>query len=66
MIDRFNSVIANIIYFGQLLSSAKQDEFHLVTIQFEKVPSHPDLDFIDILFNPSNTVTFRVQYTGLK
>ena len=40
MIDRFNSVIAdmktNIIYFGQLLSSAKQDELCLVTVQLEK------------------------------
>ena len=70
MIDRFNSVIAymktNIIYFGQLLSSAKQDELCFVSVQLEKVLSHPDVDFIYILLNPSNAVTFRVWYTRLK
>ena len=66
MTERFNSVIANleanIIYFGQLLSCAKQEEFHFVAVQFEKVLSQTDVDFIDTLLNPGNTVTFRVGY----
>ena len=64
MVDRFNSVVTyldtNIIYLGQLMSSAEQDEFCFVTVQFEKVLSHPDVDFIDTLLNPGNTVDFRV------
>ena len=64
MIHRFNSVIANmktdVIYFGQLLSSTKQDELDLVTVQLEKVLSYPNVDFIDTLLNPSSAVAFRV------
>ena len=70
MIHRFNSVIANmktdVIYFGQLLSSTKQDELCLVAVQLEEVLSHPNGDFTDTLLNPSSAVTFRVWYTGLK
>ena len=37
-----------------------QDEFCFVTVQFEKVLSHLDVDFIDALLNPGNTVKFGV------
>ena len=64
MVSRFNSIVAyldtNVIYFGQLMSGAEQDEFCFVTVQFEKVLSHPDVDFIDALLNPGNTVKFGV------
>ena len=70
MVNRFNSIIAyldtNVIKFGQLMSGARQDEFCFVTIQLEKVLSHPDVDLIDALLNPGNTVKFGVRYTGLE
>ena len=70
MVSRFNSIVVyldtNVVYFGQLMSGAKQDEFCFVTVQFEKVLSHPDVDFIDALLNPGNTVKFGVRYTGLE
>ena len=70
MVSRFNSIIAyldtNVIYFGQLMSGAKQDKFCFVTVQFEKVLSHPNVDYIDALLNLVNTVKFGVRYTGLE
>ena len=70
MASRFNSIVAyldtNVIYFGQLMSGAEQDEFCFVTVQFKKVLSHPDVDSIDAFLNPGNTVEFGVRYTGLE
>ena len=64
MISRFNSIIAyldtNVIHFGQLMSGAEQDELCFVTVQFEKVLGHPDVDFVDAILNPGNRVEFGV------
>ena len=46
--------------FGQLMSGAKQVEFCFVTVQFEKVLSQPDVDFVDAVLNPGKTVEFGV------
>ena len=39
---------------------------YALVLKHYDILSHPNIDFIDTLLNPSSAVTFRVWYTGLK
>ena len=69
MVSRFNSIVAyldtNVIYFGQLMSGAEQYGFCFVTVQYEKVLSHPDVDFVDALLILAIQLNLEFDILGL-